>query len=224
MSLQPQIDRASRQCKYIAHKQRVPFSDAFRAAAYEASVMLGAEDVATALPQWWLGRFHITIGTIPAIPRDTLDAWLANEDTRIVKGARPTAAHLPKLHALQFVSEHRTQKWVIAQNMKGIAVPSHELWTYYVSQWPSVDEPGFHVNHMAKWARESYRQSWLTSFRKRWNIGWRRMPPASPNTPDDLRRKAAPPHFSNPLLQPQSVHFFEPKLVHFFEPLICFCQ
>ena len=202
------IEKIRRQCRYLSRKQKDPYSCIFKSTTVNAASVLPREDVAQLLPGWWVQKFRIDMGTIPVIDDLHLEQWcMQGQDPRGAAIVQP-ATEQSKLYAHMFIAELRTVRWLLCQNTKGIAVPSHELWLFYAKHWPPLVHPGYHTKHVACWTRATYRPQWLASFRKRWNIGWRRMPPASPSTRDDMRRKV--------ILSKPSWLRREPKTVQIF--------
>jgi hypothetical protein len=184
------LDAARKRLEYSAKRGADPFSNALKRTVLQVWDITQREDASVAVGLWWWQRFKSHVALQPAVTPAHLADWLAaRPHMPLWTAASPAQTHKEMLYAWQHWTEWQTSQWLLHHNVKGLAVPSHQLAAYYLAKWPRPCPTVQMRQYLERLQRPPYMTQWLRAFRRRWGIQWRRLPPKNPVPPDELRRK-----------------------------------
>jgi hypothetical protein len=188
------LDAARKRLQYSAQRAADPFSSALKRTVLQVWDIARRGDACVALGVWWWQRFKSHVALQPTLSPAQIAEWVAAR-AEMNAFAAPSAAQAAKEHffAWQHWTEWQTSQWLLQHNLKGLAVPSHKLSAYYLAKWPRPCPTAQMCRYLERLQRPAYTSQWLRTFRRRWGIQWRRLPPKNPVPPDELRRKVGSP-------------------------------
>ena len=177
--------------RYVESVQKQPHTPPFKRFLLGVWERLHSSSACSLCWPWWASKYNSRHTPPMDVSQEQLCEW-SNADCALPEYAWKHPAHASKEALLQqcFVAEYHTTLWLLSQNNKGIAVPSPALLRFYLAQWERPATSAECYDHLQRIQRQHYERKWLHSFRKRWNVMWRRLPARSPLPADEARRKA----------------------------------
>ena len=116
-----------------------------------------------------------------AFMSETYIAAEANADTHIAFTAQ------------KFMAEYATYEWMLAQNLKGVGVPSGELLHLYVASFGPLPHSQRVQAHLNQLQGQKSRSRWMTAFRGRWHVDYRNLKTRLHRAPSTVSSQVPPP-------------------------------
>jgi hypothetical protein len=184
-------DAARKRMRYAEVKAANPFSPQFRRVVVQVYQLSENIHACKATNAWWSQRFCSTVAIRTPLTEATILDWVAASDHEpCLQPVSAAGARQENFLAWQLWTEWQTSQWLLEQNAKGLAVPSHLLVAFYVQKWPRPCQSIDIYNYLARIQRGQFTTKWLRVFRRRWGVQWRHLPAKNPLGEDEARRKA----------------------------------
>lgn len=178
--------------RYARNSIASPFTPDFRHACCHLWQLRPVNELLKPFAHWWQARFRKRVSQQVVPTAELVEQWCANaaeQETMAVAGATSDWP-LPEVHATLFWYEWNTSTWLIAQNAKGLAVPTHLVVEHYLGQLRDTrGKPPWVSRVLAPFGRRAYHHKWIMWFRARWGVKWKRLPLANVLPHDETRRK-----------------------------------
>ena len=126
----------------------------------------------------------------PHVIDDVLGWMPTAEIDRTYHHAQNDDNHHIAVTAWKHIAEHATYKWLLEQNIKGLAVPTRTMINHYVQNiMPSHVGP-IMKKHLDSLKKTKKKSEWARLFRKRWGISYKKLRPR-PHKPKSVRTAQA---------------------------------
>lgn len=179
-----------RRSRYRQQLTADPFTMQFKTACVHLWRLRPQEQLLGPFANWWQIRFRKSVATITVPAVATVVEWCAAAGDVQPRVDSAGDWNPLEVHATLFLFEWETSLWLITQNAKGIAVPTHMVVEHYLQQLKSIAEPPPWVARvLGPFERPQYHYKWMHWFRSRWGIRWKKIPLSNPMPHDETLRK-----------------------------------